>query len=75
VFLVLLGASFLPDAIDLNAAWSLSHSFAVVLDLLRVFLLSLGIPWMLLGAFLLVTFVSRLIDCCFLSTEEACRFS
>jgi hypothetical protein len=47
----------------------------MVLDLLRVFLLSLGVPWMLLGAFLLITFVSLLIDHHFLSAEEACCFS
>jgi hypothetical protein len=46
----------------------------MILDLLRVFLLSLGIPWMLLGTFLLVTFVPFLIDRRFLAQRKHVAF-
>jgi hypothetical protein len=46
----------------------------MILDLLRVFLLSLGIPWMLLGTFLLVTFVPFLIDRRFLAQRKRVAF-
>jgi hypothetical protein len=46
----------------------------MILDLLRVFLLSLGIPWMLLGTFLLVTFVPFLIDHRFLAQRKRVAF-